>query len=72
MRGISIAGLPNVFRKVEEAVLKNTDVAVVVYSRKEFEDFHEVGDFVASTLKNMKCDLHHLKFKEKSVIKIYA
>jgi hypothetical protein len=35
-------------------------------------DFDEVGEFVASTLKGMKCDIEYEILQDKAVVKIYA
>lgn len=56
MMGYSIVGLADVFKKVADAVLENDDVTEIQFTAIEYEDFDQVGEFVASTLRGLKCD----------------
>lgn len=71
-QGYTIVGLAGVFQKLADAVLENEDVTIVEFKKEEYMDFDEVGEFVASTLKGMKCNFEYEVLQDKAVVKIYA
>ncbi|RBW68226.1 hypothetical protein [Bacillus taeanensis] len=70
-QGFTIIGMADVFQKLAHAILEDEEVTVVEFTEDEYMDFDEVGEFVASTLKGMKCNFEYEILEDKAIIKIY-